>query len=222
MPGPAGGRERMHLRDLGLSPGATVRLAIRAVDAAGNAGPPAEIAAKVSGRRPKPLPPDSPGPADPKGTNPRLRGAEVAILDELDKVDPVRGTTIPATSDDYLRANHLWDARDRRIRLHAARNEFVAFQVVVRGGAIDVAPSSPSGPGRPGAPRVEIGRYGLVPAKGGWLPDPIVGLDMKDRPVPGRTCQSLHVEVYVPHDAAPGEQTGTLTLRSGDQTSSST
>ncbi len=37
--GPAGGHVRMHLRDLNLAAGATARLAIRAVDAAGNVGP---------------------------------------------------------------------------------------------------------------------------------------------------------------------------------------
>ena len=32
-----------------------------------------------------------------------------------------------------MRANHLWNAAERQITLHAARNEFVAFQVLIRG-----------------------------------------------------------------------------------------
>jgi hypothetical protein len=214
--GPVGGRERIHLRDLNLAAGATVRLSVRAVDAAGNIGPAAEDAVKVSARRPKSLPADGPKPSEARGNNPKLGGAEVAIVDELDKVDPVRGTTIPATPDGYLTANRLWNARENRIRLHAARNEFVAFQIVVRDGRLEVTPSLTFSKGA--APRVEFGRYGLVPAAGGPLPDPIVPLASARRSVQGRTSQSLHAELYVSHDAEAGEHEGALTLKSGAQT----
>ena len=46
----AGRRVRMHLRDLGLKPGAEVEVAVRAVDGAGNVGPAAEATVKVSDR----------------------------------------------------------------------------------------------------------------------------------------------------------------------------
>ena len=215
IPMPGGSLNRMHLRDLGQSAGASVRLAVRAVDGAGNVGPAAEVTAKVSVRRPRPLPPAVEPPAA-KGTNPRLRGAEVAIVDELDKVDPVRGTTIPAMPDGYRTANHLWNAREGRIHLHAARGEFVAFQVVIRGG-IEVSPSvNFARGGEGGEPVVEVGRYEVVPARSGPLPDPIVPLGA--RPSSDRKTHSLHVEVYVPHDAASGDHVGSLTLKSGGET----
>jgi hypothetical protein len=214
---PAGGRVRMHLRDLDLAPGAVSFLSVHAVDAAGNVGPAIERPAMISGRRPRPLPAAGPKPSDARGTNPRLGDAEVAIVDELDKIDPVRGTTIPATPEAYLTANHLWNARENRIHLHAARNEFVAFQVVVRDGAIAIIPALTFARGGEGEePRATFGRYELVPAKPGPLPDPIVPITMKPA-VAGATSQLLHAEIYVPHAAASGDHAGSLTLKSGNE-----
>src|SRR5262249_45155333 len=138
--GNTGERVRMHLRDLSLAPGARVRLAVRAVDGAGNVGPASELAVSVSAATPRPLPGTAPKPFAEAGPRPRRAGAEVAVLDELDKVQPLTGELIPAQPDGYLAANHLWSARDRLVRLHAARNEFVAFQVVLRGPVRDVQP----------------------------------------------------------------------------------
>ncbi len=52
---------------------------------------------------------------------PRLGGSEVAIIDELDKVNPITGEMIPSQPEGYLAANHLWDAKKKQITLHAAR-----------------------------------------------------------------------------------------------------
>lgn len=215
MAGAPGGRVEMHLRDLGLSPGATIRLAIRAVDAAGNPGPPATADVRVSARQPAPMP----GPLAPRSataaTLPRLGSIEVAVIDELDKVHSVTGALIPSQPEGYLSSNHLWDAR--RITLQAARNEFVAFQVVLRG--VDgtsrsrIRPELTFDAGR--SPRVEFGRYRPVASKKGPLPDPIVPIDAPAGSPRDATIDSLHVEVYVPHDMPAGDHRGTLTL-SGD------
>ena len=45
---------------------------------------------------------------------------------------PSPATLIPAQPEGYLAANHLWNAASRQITLQAARNEFVAFQVLLR------------------------------------------------------------------------------------------
>ncbi len=63
---------------------------------------------------------------------PRLGGSEIAIIDELDKVNPMTGELIPYQPDGYLSTNHLWDAKKKQISLQAARNEFVAFQILCR------------------------------------------------------------------------------------------
>ena len=217
-----GRRVSLHLRDLGLKPGASVVVSVRAVDGAGNVGPAGKAALRVSARVPKPLPGVAvtvPSPAP--GPLPRLGAAEVAVIDELDKVDPASGRLIPAQPAAYLARNHLWSAADRRVRLHAARNEFVAFQVLLTGALPDVRPSltfdGPAGT----RVQAEFGRYHVVRTKLGALPDPIVPLggaeDVVDRST-RVTRQSLHVEVYVDHDVPPGELRGTLTLRAGGRT----
>ena len=212
----AGDRVEMHLRDLDLKPGARVELTIRAVDAAGNVGPPSEARVQVSDQAPAPLPTPVEIPAQAAKPLPRLGPIEVAIIDELDKVHPDSGAMIPAQPEGYLSKNHLWDATTRRIALHAARNEFVAFQVLLRGGSAGerdrVRPSltfdARGGP----PPRVEFGRYRDVPSRSGPMPDPIVPLDLHDEPTPG----ALHVEIYVPHNLDAGDYPGTLTLSDED------
>ncbi len=211
-----GVRVEMHLRDLKLSPGKTVKLSIRAADGAGNLGPATAAGIRASDRAPTPLPRLEPAPPGHPGAVelPRLAGAEVAIIDELDKVHPVSGALIPTQPDGYLAANHLWDARNRHIKLQAARNEFVAFQILLRGDARagSITPKLTfDGPGAQTI-QIEVGRYHNVPSRQGPLPDPIVPLGFTAPPAPGTRNQSLHVEVYVPHDLAAGEYHGTLIL----------
>src|SRR5262249_43370971 len=110
----------------------------------------------------------------------------------------------------------LWNARDKRITLQAARNEFVAFQVVVRGTAQDVTPSLSLDAGA-GDLAIRFGRYRHVQTTRGPLPDPIVALADADPDLQGQTSRSLHCEIYVPHGAVAGMHHGSLTLRAGDQ-----
>lgn len=207
--GKPGERVMMHLRDLNLK--GEVALAVRAVDGSGNLGPTAEARIRVSDRMPKPLPGENPVPARGKAPLPKLGNIEVAVIDELDKVQPINGTLIPEQPDGYLNANHLWDASTKHIQLHAARNEYVAFQVLLRGPAADLRPTLMF----PDDKIVtEIGRYHPIPTSKGPLPDPIVPLDGPAESIPGQKSLSLHVELYVPHDTRAGDHDGTLTLTS--------
>jgi hypothetical protein len=226
-------RVEMHLRDSKLAAGAAGKLAVRAVDGAGNVGPPATAAIGVSSRTPAPLPQPLPPPprlsrAGAGAESPRVAGFEVAIVDELDKVHPLTGELIPSQPPDYLAANHLWSAADRRIALHAARNEFVAFQVLLRGHAGAGQSQSPvqpklvfDGPEARAIP-VEFGRYYPVATKVGPLPDPIVPLNFAaDAGLDNATSRSLHVEIYVPHSLPAGVYRGTLTLTLSSSSSAS-
>jgi len=222
--GQPGQKVTMRLRDLGLAAGAQVELSVKAVDAAGNVGPGSTHSFRVSDRAAKPLPGKSPQPYQSGAPLPQLGRAQVAILDELDKVQPVNGEMIPQQSPDYPAANHLWSAREKRIRLAGARNEFVAFQIHFIGPVEGVQPSLEFDDNPPAGIRVEFGRYRHVMSKKGPLPDPIVPLEgpfqvpSADQQIPGQQRGSLLCEIYVPHEAAAGSHPGTLVLRSGNQT----
>lgn len=221
--GKPGDRVLMRLGDLGLEPGSTVEVTVRAVDAAGNVGPAGASRFEVSSAQPEPLPGRAVRPFDQPGPLPQLAGAKIAIVDPLDKVHPVTGRMIPDEPAGYLSANHLWSAKEKTIRLGAARNEFVAFQVLVEGRITGLEPSLAFSDDGAVKPRVEWGRFGYVASKGGPLPDPVVPLDgALDVPNPkdgiaGQTRAALLCEVYVPHDAPAGAHHGTLTLRSGGE-----
>jgi hypothetical protein len=212
-----GARVEAHLRDLNITAGASVNLSVQAVDAAGNRSPAAIARVKVSGRQPAVLPKPKSHPERPSRAPavPRFAGTEIAIVDELDKVHPATGAMIPPQPEDYLLANHLWDAGTQTITLQAARNEFVAFQVLLRGSSpvASLKPELVFDGAKAGILKVELGWYGLVPSKLGPLPDPIVPLEMPAVAAPGIKSRSLHVEVYVSHGLPAGEYRGTLTLR---------
>src|SRR5262249_19156551 len=133
---------------------------------------------RVSNKVAAPLPGRSPQPFTEQAPLPRLGAAEIAILDELDKVHPVTGEMIPKQADGYLAANHLWSAKEKQIHLHAARNEFVNFQVLLRGNIKDVRPEL-TFQGEAGEKiQVAWGNYHHVDSKKGPLPDPIVPLSV--------------------------------------------
>jgi Domain of unknown function (DUF4091) len=214
--GAPGARVEMHLRDLKTSTRSEHKLSVRGVDAAGNRGPEATATIRLSIRMPAQLPQLKEAPVQSARTAvlPRVAGADVAIIDELDKVNPSTGELIPAQPDGYLNGNHLWDSAARQIKLQAARNEFVTFQVMLRG-------DLPAGVIKPELVfngtagktiQVAMGRYQPVPSRGGPMPDPIVPLSFGTENTPRAKYQSLHVEVYVPHKLPPGEYLGTLKL----------
>src|SRR5262249_12225016 len=116
--GKSGERVRMHLRELDLKPGAEVEIGVRAVDGTGNVGPVLTGKVRVSNKVAAALPGRSPQSFTEQAPLPRLGEAEIAILDELDKVHPVTGEMIPKQADGYLAANHLWSAKEKQIRLH--------------------------------------------------------------------------------------------------------
>jgi hypothetical protein len=217
-----GERVRMHLRDLGLAGGAEVEIAVRAVDAAGNLGPPVRRIVTVSNHVAPKLP-GRPGVLFTKVQPlPKLGKAEVAVIDELDKVQPVSGALIPAQPTEYLAANHLWSAWNGEIELSAARNEFVGFQVLLRG-AVTGVQAELAFPAAARGVQSSFGRYVHVATSQGPLPDPVVPLTgpfavpTPEEKIQGQKSGSLHGEVYIPHDFPAGLHEGRLTLRAGDE-----
>ena len=118
--------------------------------------------------------------------------------------------------------------------LHGGRNEFLAFQLAVESASslsgVEVSVSKPLFETsklpqvfeKIGA--VQLSREWFVPddVKPGpnreWYADALVPLKplsvpCEDNPVPGQTVAPVFVDIYVPHDAAPGNHSGELLVR---------
>jgi hypothetical protein len=219
MAGPPGQRALMHLRGLKATPGSAVNLAVKAVDGAGNSGPATTATVQLSERLAAELPQPLPDPARARSSRPsslpRLGTLDVAVLDELDKVHPLTGEMIPNEPDGYLASNHLWDARAPLISLQGARNECVAFQVLLHGGLSSgaIQPELVFDGAAGKRLTVEFGRYHAISSQHGPLPDPIVPLDYPEVARAARLKnRSLHVEIDIAHDLPAGKYNGALTL----------
>jgi len=129
----------------------------------------------------------------------------VWAVGDMVRIDPESGrafednpTQLPkGASGDHRKGNTVWSAVDRTVQLHAARNEVVAFQVIVEGKAarVDVSASPLSGPSGAVIADTQIKLYrewyiwvdqklGNQTAKGcmlplgpGWYPEIAIPLD---------------------------------------------
>lgn len=222
--GKSGQKVVLDLHPVGVTAGTKVDVRVRAVDGAGNVGPPATLSVRLSGRQAEPLPGAPSELFRGTGALPKLGAAEVAIIDALDKVHPITGAMIPPQPAGYLLGNHLWSAHEPSLRLHAARNEFVSFQILVRGKLQDVQPTLTFKTPDAGAkPQVTFGELRHVQSTNGPLPDPVVPLKATfsvpsaNETLDGQRSGSLLCEIYVPHQTKAGHYTGALTLKAGQQ-----
>jgi hypothetical protein len=196
-----------------LTRAAGVLFAIQAIDAAGNASEPRSVKIEASNRFAR-LPFRDGQPVSLGIQALKLGTVTISVIDELDRVEPVKGTILPGKGlDESLLINHIFDASVPRIDLRAARGEAVAFQVVVTGTveALTVSLELKN----PASAEVSIGRYVNVMTKDGPMPDPIVPLTGPiNVPVPGVNSTSLHVELQVSKEARVGPNEGKLILKS--------
>ncbi len=232
--GKPGERVTIHLRpslstadaqDLERRRKTTCSLTVAAVDAAGNIGSASSFSTGVAIIPAQKLPGVSIPFTVPAGAQrnelPKLGECQVAILDALDKVQPVTGEMIPPQSEGYLVVNSLWNARRKEIRVCAAKNEFVGFQILISGQTSGLRPRLEfAGEEVTNTPQVTFGRYAHVASPKGPLPDPIVPLDgplavpTPDDQIAGQQSGSILCEIYIPHDVPAGKQTAKLRLES--------
>lgn len=227
--GTPGQRVHMHLRDIAWNQNQPLDVEIAAIDAAGNVGSALQGKITISNRRTddslkialqatageQPL-------SQPKAGKPaiaKLGDANVAVIDELDKVQPITGEMVPKQPAGYLSANHLWNAERRLISLSGARSECIAFQVLIGGAAKEVT-ASLDFDGAASTATVRLGTYAYVSTERGPMPDPIVPLagswsvPAASENIAGQKYGSMHVEVELPDDLPAGIYTGTFKLRS--------
>jgi hypothetical protein len=226
LPRPGGQRQFLHL--MTLKPGSW-HVAIRAVDEAGNEGPPCNVDVEVSEPTRRRF--VEVRPKDGPGVNGWSFDGTFAVwaVDDQWKVDPVA----PAEEAAAWKQKEV-DGRKApgAVQLKAARNEVVAFQLVLerRAGAVGdvkVAVSDLQGPGGAviaAARHVELFREWYFATDGGaaWVPDaclPLAAPLPETLQVPARDNvgeaqqnQAVWVDLYVPRTAAPGEYRGTITL----------
>lgn len=218
--GKPGKRVRMHLAGLPLAPGAAVTLAISAVDSAGNTGPAVRKTIRVSDA-PRAITLPDPGvePFAPSTKLPAAGPLKVAVVDLLDKISPADGKMIPPKPAGYVGGNHLWSAAAKTIRLHAARNEAVCFQVNLAGSARRARATLRFDAAE--AVKAKVERFDYVHTKAGILPDVIVPLSAggafavpfaDDPEAAGAKNVSLLCEAYVGRTAKAGVHKGRLMI----------
>jgi len=222
MAGRPGEQVRMHIQDLPFQPGERVKLTICPVDSAANVGPAFTKAIEVSANPPVfKIAPAGIEPFPPSEKLPEVGGLKVAVVDLLDKITAT-GRMVPDRPAGYKGGNHIWSAQQRLIRLQAARNEHVCFQLNLEGQSQEVQVKLAFD--EKAALKAGVQRFDYVQTRLGPVPDVVVPLKgafavpFKDDPeAAGARNVSLLCEVYVPHEAKPGRQTGTLTITSAGE-----
>jgi hypothetical protein len=165
------------------------------------------------------------------------KDAAVWAIDDTDKVNPVSGNLLSegrdvyngrtASQGRYRVRNKVWDAPTNTIQLFSGRNEFVSFQIVIEKAHDDVhkifvnATDLLGTKERISADRqVRLFKELYLNYQGAWYPEALAPFaiagatpfDLPDRsaPVPGQRAQAVWVDIYVPHDLAPGTYTGQI------------
>ncbi len=132
---------------------------------------------------------------------------------------------IPAQKQGYKGGNHLFSAKEKRIRLYAARNETVAFQLSLEGNAeyISIAYTFDQHPNL--RPKLYQFTYVNVLDKQGKtisvLPDPLIPLKLEtgnsNPQFQVSSLKSLICELYVPHGESTGKKLGKVIISAGKE-----
>ncbi|MBQ8286026.1 MAG: DUF4091 domain-containing protein, partial [Thermoguttaceae bacterium] len=229
------------LSNLGLKPGKTKKFELVAVDELGERSAPATlrfdvsndkpsswndlVAVKTSGDKSKSAQNDVLSLKKKMPPRPVLGDSQVSVLNEFDKTTE-SGELIPKLPENYKTSNAIWNARERRIDLAAARGEFVGFQLLFEGSERKVraelrwTKSATKGKTtssvKNSTPEAKFYRLARVETARGKIVDPAIPLETLEATV-NAGCDAVYCEIYIPKDVAPGERRGTLRLTSNGE-----
>ncbi len=167
------------------------------------------------------------------------KDAVVWALDDTDKVHPLSGNLLSegaevyagrtASAGSYRRSNAVWDAAAQTVKLHAGRNEFVSFQLVLERRRDSLhkvfvnATDLLSPEARISADHnIRFFKELYVKLNGEWYPDALAPFDIAGvtplevpdprGPVSGLKAQAVWVDIYVPHEQQPGTYIGQIAV----------
>ena len=239
VPRPKAAGEKIRVWLTGLKAGAAYSVGVVAYDEGGNRSAVGATApTKATGPTTPPRLAVKPLPIRKGGPVKLLAGLQAWAVDELTKVDPTSGKVLDGpgyTDAGARRGNTVWDGKDKRVVLHAARGEIMTFRLVLeRTGdqkfkGITVVPADLQGPGGSSvqANRIGLRREWYLKTRGGWYGNAIPHLGGKDdgrldipagdNGIEGQKLQTLLVEIAVPAGAKPGQYNGALTIAAGQR-----
>jgi hypothetical protein len=218
-PAPPGGKQSLPLRGV-LQSGQDVTVTVTPVNLTGQPGPAAEARGQASPARPRPVPlPDPPATALTAARPTNSTSVSLTWCEDVLKVHPISGNVLEIAGAERYGAAPVADAQPdgSGITLAAGRNEFVAATLVVTptsvpAASLGVAATALTGPGG-SLPAPDLFRLWYV-RDGEWMPEVCVPLSgplsvpAVDNGVAGQRNQSVLLDFYVPHDAAPGDYSG--------------
>jgi hypothetical protein len=225
----------------GLEVGVKYTFGIRVIDEAGNFSDWEKVSLKITSKVPHPIvvemenynPSEIKFPLGEKETplpsNSHLR---VWVLDDCRKVNPVSGEVYDfyEEGEEYRQVNSIWNASQKTIYLKAARNEFVAFQLILekrkrRVKDISIEVSFLKGPGVIPKENIELFKAWYFQTGNAWYPDALIPftspltLPERKNNILGQKNQTIWIDIYIPHQTPPGEYQGRLTINAAGTTS---
>ena len=230
MAGKPGEEVRMHIQDLSFKSGELISLTISPVDSVGNVGQPLTKTMKLSSNLCLlDIPEADIKPFSPSKNLPTVGGLKVSVVDLLDKIDPRTGKMIPARKEGYKGGNHIFSAIKKTVRLRAARNETICFQLNLEGTARDILVNYTFDQSPNLKPKIyQFAYVNMVNEHGKVIsvfPDPLIPFSGTCS-IPSTTGQvrvldqanhSLICELYVPHEVYAGRKRGKVSISVGEE-----
>ncbi|MCD6506595.1 DUF4091 domain-containing protein [Candidatus Poribacteria bacterium] len=188
--------ERQEITVPNLKPETAYELRLSVLDEVGSTSGPSivKVTSSSSKSYPKPLPevPLLPKP-DPNPIS------SLFVVPDTVKPDPVTGKVMEDRRGNYDRLNPIWDGRT--IRLAAARNETIAFQIVIRAKQVESVEIGDLR-GKSGsilASNVRPYRVWCVREGNRWFPEIAVPIQVRfDDHVPNQEYRVIWVDLHVP------------------------